>query len=73
MRTTLNIADDVFIAVKHISQSTNTTMGEVVTELIRKSLKGADQVLYENDIPVFHVSEQAKPITLDDVKKDDDE
>lgn len=73
MRTTLNIADDVFIAVKHISQSTNTTMGEVVTELIRKSLKGADQVLYENDIPVFHVSEQAKPLTLDDVKKDDDE
>jgi hypothetical protein len=73
MRTTLNIADDVFIAVKHISQSTNTTMGEVVTELIRKSLTGRERVLYEKDIPVFHVSEQAKPITLEDVQKDDDE
>jgi hypothetical protein len=73
MRTTLNIADDVFIAVKHISQSTNTSIGEVVTELIRKSLKGPERELYENDIPVFHVSENAKAITLEDVKKDDDE
>ena len=73
MRTTLNLADDVFIAVKHISQNTNASIGEVVTELIRKSLKGSERALYENDIPVFHVSENAKPITLEDVKKDDDE
>ena len=41
--------------------------------IIRKSLAGAREVVYENDMPVFQVKENAKPITLEDVRKDGDE
>lgn len=73
MRTTLNIEDDIYIAVKQIAQNTNTAIGAIVSELLRKSLKGSNEVRYDEDIPVFHVRENAKPITAEDIKKNEDE
>jgi hypothetical protein len=38
MRTTLNIADDVFFAAKELAQRERKTMGQVMSELARKAL-----------------------------------
>ncbi len=39
MRTTLTIADDVLTAAKALAQQTNRTIGEVVSDLARASLR----------------------------------
>jgi negative regulator of replication initiation len=72
MRTTLNIDDKIFHTVKSIAQSTSKSMGEVVSDLLRRSLEEPGTPVYEKDLPVFHVGEDARPITLKDVKKDED-
>ena len=38
MRTTLNIADDVLIAVKEVAARESKPAGDVVSELLRRSL-----------------------------------
>lgn len=41
MRTTLNIADDVFIATKNIARREGTTIGEVLSNIARKMLQSS--------------------------------
>ena len=41
MRTTLNIDDDLIIAVKEMAKRESKTAGAVVSELLRDSLTGA--------------------------------
>jgi hypothetical protein len=38
MRTTLDIDDDVLVAVKELAKVRNSTAGEVISELARKAL-----------------------------------
>ena len=40
MRTTLNIDDDVLIAVKEVAARESRPAGDVVSELLRRSLAG---------------------------------
>lgn len=42
MRTTLNIADDVLLAVKERARRERRTTGEVLSELARRSLVGGE-------------------------------
>ena len=39
MRTTLDIADDVFFAAKELAQREKKSMGQVMSELARKALE----------------------------------
>lgn len=73
MRTTINIEDDLLQVIKHISQTRSEPLGKVVSALLRKSLLGPREVVYEDDLPVFQIKESAKPITLNDVKRAEDE
>ena len=43
MRTTLNIDDDVLIAVKEMAKRESRPAGAVVSRLVRQSLAGADK------------------------------
>jgi hypothetical protein len=40
MRTTLDIDDDVLAAAKELAKARRTTAGEVISELVRKALRG---------------------------------
>ena len=40
MRTTLDIADDVLVAVRAIAERDSTSVGAVVSTLVRQSLPG---------------------------------
>ena len=42
MRTTLNIDDDVFIAVKELARRESRSLGDVMSSLLRQSLTRGD-------------------------------
>ena len=75
MRTTVTIDDDVFAAAKSLAQAKSLSIGRVVSDLMRRGLNATPRVsvAYEDDFPVFRVSEDSPPITLDDVKRGLDE
>ncbi|MGH9380334.1 MAG: hypothetical protein ACRD2Z_06955 [Thermoanaerobaculia bacterium] len=68
MRTTLRLADDVYRAVKGLAEADDRSIGEVVSELVRRGLRQEPRIRYEKRFPVFDVSEDSPPITLDMVK-----
>jgi hypothetical protein len=57
MRTTLDIEEDVLLAVKELARHENTTAGKVVSRLVRKGLTGdvkkARKIEYRNGIPLL--------------------
>lgn len=57
MRTTLNIADDVLLAAQEIAQREKKTIGQVMSDLARKTLAfGASQTQTGQAVP--HGSER---------------
>ena len=75
MRTTLNIDSDVVHAANSIARARSVSLGQVVTELLRKGLKDESRApaSSKSGFPVFAISPEAAPITLDDVKRAEDE
>ena len=73
MRTTLTIDDDVLLAAKSVAHAKSVSVGTAISELVRKGL-GATVVETRNDgFPVFKVGPEAEPITLEHVKRQEDE
>lgn len=74
MRTTLTLEADVFQAAKQLAAAQSKSLGTVVSELARKGLKGPEVKLKtRNGFPVFDVPKNAKPFSLEDIKREDDE
>ncbi len=73
MRTTLTIDDDILRAAKALAHARSQSLGEVVSELIRKGLQSERRIEKESGFPVFAVSARARPITLEDVRRGEDE
>ncbi len=57
MRTTLDIEEDVLVAVKELARHEKTTAGKVVSRLIRKGLTGdlskSRNLTYRNGVPIL--------------------
>jgi hypothetical protein len=69
MRTTLDISQDVLLAAKEMAARTNMSMGEVISDLARKSLRSSDtpsQNGMRNGFPVLAPS--GKAITSEFIK-----
>jgi hypothetical protein len=64
MRTTLSLEPDVYQAAKALAESSGRTMGQVVSELLRKAIRGTPEPPLDKEgaIPVFRVSERARII-----------
>jgi hypothetical protein len=73
MRTTLKIDDDVLAAARSLAAAEEMTVGEVVSELARRGLRPRPQLASERGFPVFSVPADAKPITLETVRRALDE
>jgi hypothetical protein len=74
MRTTLSIDDDTLEAARKLAAAHHQSLGRVVSELMRRGLETPTAYpADEGDFPVFRVAEDSPPITLDDVKRDEDE
>ena len=75
MRTTLTIDDDVLSAARHIAEAERRTIGEVVSDLVRRALVPADPApTYRNGILLLPDREGVPPVTLDMINRlrDDD-
>lgn len=74
MRTTVAIDDDVLDAARKLASAREQSLGKVVSELMRRGLSmRAEYRAGERDFPTFEVKEDSPPITLEDVKRDEDE
>lgn len=73
MRTTITIDDDLLAAAKCLARTRDVSVGTVISELARKGMQSAARVRRKGDFPVFSVPADAHPITLEDVKKIEDE
>ncbi len=79
MRTTLTIDDDVYRITKVLAEDKNMSIGAVVSDLVRKSFRGIVNSDHDiegkrkNGFYTFRVSKNAKPITLEDVRRVEDE
>jgi len=57
MRTTLDIEEDVLVAVKELARHEKTTAGKVISRLARRGLSGdingTKKVEYRNGVPLL--------------------
>jgi len=44
MRTTINLSEDAAIAARNVAQRENLSLGEAISELIRRGVSSADPV-----------------------------
>lgn len=68
MRTTINLEPDVLRAVKSIARERGTSLGAVISSLVRDALRPPERTAYDRGFPVFEVREGAPPITTEMVK-----
>lgn len=73
MRTTLNLDPDVLNAAKRLAAASSRSLGEVVSELARRSLESPPPTKRVRGLPVFDVPSDARPFGLDDIKREDPE
>jgi hypothetical protein len=63
MRTTIGIDDDVLIAAKAIARQRNQSVGKVVSELARNSLRPPAPSGERNGVPLLPVRERGVIVT----------
>jgi len=72
MRTTLTLDADILQAAKSLARARAISLGAAVSELARRGLE-QERLGARGTLPHFHVPPGAKPITLEDVKRVEDE
>lgn len=65
MRTTLSLDDDVLLAAKAIAGQQGRSLGEVISELARKSLQRPASHTERNGIPLLTSGLDSPPVTMD--------
>jgi hypothetical protein len=76
MRTTLDIDDELLLTVKEIAHQRKTTAGNVVSSLLRESLRPKPfELEYRNGIPVLPAHPNSPVVTVELVNRllDEDE
>ena len=75
MRTTLIIDDDLFAVAKHLAREKSESIGKAISDLARVGLNATPRARGRTSgcFPSFSVPKGARTITLEDVKKLEDE
>ena len=69
MRTTLEIDDDLILAGKRMAGQRRTTLGRVVSDLVRQAMTPKDAPRVRNGVPLFKSRPGAKKPSLDVVNR----
>lgn len=72
MRTTLTLDDDVLHAARGLARARSLSLGAAISELARRGLQD-QRTPSDGELPMFEVPPGARLITLDDVKRLEDE
>lgn len=73
MRTTLNLDPEVLSAARRIAAARSQSLGQAISDLVRRGLEVRAETTARRGFPVFTVPKGAAPISLEDVKRDEDE
>jgi hypothetical protein len=73
MRTTISIDEDVLMAARAIATQQRRSIGEVISDLARRSLDRPPSQGERNGIPLLSPRPDSPPITLDLVNRLRDE
>ncbi|MFZ5570286.1 MAG: CopG family transcriptional regulator [Thermodesulfobacteriota bacterium] len=73
MRTTIDIEDDLLMAAKEIARQRRTTIGKVLSDLVRKAMTQSSIPAARGDVPLFPVQNDAGIVTLEMVNRLRDE
>jgi hypothetical protein len=65
MRTTLSIDDDVLLAAKALAAHQQRTLGEVISELARRSLSDKPRLRTRNGVPQLPRRQPHPVVTLE--------
>ncbi|MGD0498723.1 MAG: CopG family transcriptional regulator [Bryobacteraceae bacterium] len=65
MRTTLELDDDLVHVARQLAQQRDTTMGQVVSELVRKALEPKEAPRVRNGFPLLTPKPGARKPYLD--------
>lgn len=65
MRTTIALDDDLIFILKSLSQSKKRTLGQVISDLVRKALTSSSVQFRKDDFPVLKPQKNVPPATLD--------
>ena len=65
MRTTLAIDDDILVAAKAMARQQNRSLGEIISDLARKSLRRPESCSERNGIPLLGGNPNTPPVTLE--------
>jgi hypothetical protein len=64
MRTTLNIDDDLLVAARDLADRQGTSLGAVISNLVRQALRPRRKLTRRNGIPLLPASDAPTPVTL---------
>jgi len=67
MRTTLAIDDDVLVVAKALARQQDRSLGEVISDLARRSLRRPQPDGERNGFPLLSPKPDAAPVTLETV------
>lgn len=73
MRTTLDLESTALEAARQLATHRAQSLGKVVSELILKGLQSDARVRSKGGFPVFAGGAASKPITLEDIKRAEDD
>ena len=76
MRTTLTIDDDLLAAARSLAQAKSESIGKAISDLARRGLNATPRVERNRrgpGFPVFSLPDGARPLTLEDVRRAEDE
>ena len=75
MRTTLEIEDDVLLAVKSLAGQKRSTVGYEISQLVRRALQAGDRPAQKrrNGVPLFPVKPGGAMVTMELVNRLRDE
>jgi hypothetical protein len=73
MRTTLRLDPEVLSAARQIAAARSISIGEALSELARRGLEARLPAGARQGFPVFQVPKSVRPLTLEDVRLDEDE
>jgi hypothetical protein len=73
MRTTLDIDDDLITALKPVAAAQRRSLGQLISELVRESMRPRAAASSVNGFPVFDVPPDAALFGSDDVARALDE
>jgi|CXWL01.1.fsa_nt_gi hypothetical protein len=65
MRTTLELDDDLILVGKRLADQRKTTLGRVVSDLLRLALTPGNEPRVKNGVPLFKVRAGATKPSLD--------